>query len=76
MIKSSQHVVPKDGSWAVRKEGASRATKVFGTQGEAVKFARDVAKKHCGELYVHRADGTIRDRKSYGNDPCPPKDKH
>lgn len=75
MAKSNQHVVPKDGGWAVRKQGASRATKVFNTQTEAVQFARNVAKKNSGELYIHRADGTIRDRKSYGNDPCPPRDK-
>ncbi len=75
MTKSNQHVVPKDGGWAVRKQGAARATKVFGTQTEAVAFARNVAKRNSGELFIHGADGTIRDRKSYGNDPCPPRDK-
>jgi hypothetical protein len=24
---------------------------------------------------IHRPDGTIRDKDSYGNDPNPPKDK-
>ena len=36
MGKSNQHVVPKDGGWAVRRQGAHRVTKVFDTQGEAV----------------------------------------
>ncbi len=75
MGKSNQHVVPKDGSWAVRKQGSSRATKVFTTQNDAVKFARGVAKKGCGELFIHRPDGTVRSRQSYGSDPCPPRDK-
>ena len=75
MAKSNQHVIPEDGGWAVRKQGAARVTKVFNTQNEAVQFARTLAKKNSGELFIHKADGTIRDRKSYGNDPCPPRDK-
>lgn len=75
MAKSNQHVVPKDGGWAVRKQGATKATKIFTNQSEAVQFARGVAKKQSGELFIHKADGTIRERRSYGNDPCPPRDK-
>lgn len=69
MAKKNQHVVPKDGEWAVRRDGASRASKVFNTQSEAIKFARNQAMKHSGELYIHNADGSILDRRSYGNDP-------
>ena len=65
MVKNSQHVVPKDGGWAVRKQGAVKATKVFSTQNEAVQFARNVARKQSGELFIHKADGTIRERQSY-----------
>ena len=73
-MKKSQHVVPRnDGGWAVRKSGAGRASKVFLSQHEAVRYAREVARKEGGEMYVHRADGTIRDRSSYGNDPHLPK---
>ena len=76
MAKKSRHVVPnqKD-SWSVRKSGASRASRVFKTQSEAIKFARKQAKKEGSELYIHKKDGTIRQKDSYGNDPCPPKDK-
>jgi hypothetical protein len=66
--KSNQHVVPRDGGWAVRKQGSSRVTRVFDTQSEAVGFARRVAKKSSGDVFIHRADGTIRDRESYGVD--------
>lgn len=76
MAKKDQHVVPStSGGWAVRKTGAERASKVFPTQGEAIKHARQVAKKERSELYIHKKDGTIRGRDSYGNDPFPPKDK-
>ena len=75
MTKNGTHVVPRDDGWAVRKEGASRASKIFTTQADAVKYARELAQKEKAELYVHRRDGTIRERSSYGNDPFPPKDK-
>jgi hypothetical protein len=76
MAKKGQHVVPStSGGWAVRKTGAERASKVFPTQQDAIKHARQVAKKEKSELYVHKKDGTIRERDSYGRDPFPPKDK-
>ena len=76
MSKKTHHVVPnQSGGWSVRKGGASRASKVFDRQSEAIDYAKDLAKKNSSELYVHRTDGTIREKSSYGNDPNPPKDK-
>lgn len=76
MTKKSQHVVPSpNGGWSVRKTGASRASKVFDTQSEAVGYGKALAKKEKSELYIHRRDGTIRQRDSYGSDPAPPKSK-
>lgn len=70
----AKHVVPRPkGEWAVRNSGASRATKVFETQKEAIKFGREAARKDGVEFYVHRKDGTIRERDSYGRDPHPPR---
>lgn len=74
MDKASRHVVPKSkGRWAVRKSGASRATRVFETQKEAEHFAKEIAQKEHTELYIHGRDGTIRDRKDYGSDTFSPK---
>lgn len=75
MIKNSRHVVPRQDGWAVKKSGATRASKVFDTQEDAIKYGRSQAKKESGELYVHRKDGTIRERDSYGHDPYPPQDR-
>lgn len=75
MAKRSQHVVPSPrGGWAVRLTGATRASKTFDSQAAAIAYARDLARKDNGELYVHRKDGTIRSRDSYGSDPFPPRD--
>lgn len=70
--KGNQHVVPREGEWAVRKGGSSRDTRRFSTQKEAIRAARRIAKNQGGELLVHGRDGRIRDRRSYGNDPHPP----
>lgn len=53
--------------------GNSRATVVTGTQKEAIRAGREIAKNQGGELFVHNKQGRIRERDSYGNDPFPPK---
>lgn len=73
MAKPSKHVMPAGGKWSVRSTGAKRATAVFDTQKEAVAKGRELAKASKTELYIHGADGRIRERNSYGHDPYPPK---
>lgn len=72
----SKHVVHNPGGgWKVKSGGASRASKVFDKQSDAIAYARSAARKDNAELFVHGRDGTIRERNSYGKDPCPPRDK-
>lgn len=73
MTKRNQHVVPRDGAWAVKGEGSSRATVIVNTQKEAIERARDIARNQGTELLIHGLDGRIRERDSHGNDPFPPK---
>ena len=54
--------------------GNQKATKVFDTQKEAIDYGRNIAKNQQSKLVIHRPSGQIRDKDSYGNDPCPPKD--
>jgi hypothetical protein len=73
----NQHVVPQGQDWAVRGAGNSRVTSKHSTQGEAIDAARGIARNQGSEVIIHRPDGRIRDKDSYGNDPCPPRDtKH
>ena len=68
MTKEGKHVIPRStGGWSVRHSGATRASKTFDTQAEAVHYARDIAKKANTDLYVHRKDGTVRHKDSYRN---------
>ena len=73
MAKRNQHVVLHDGGWAVRGAGSRRASSVHSTQEEAINAAREIARNQRSELFIHRKDGRIRDRFSYGNDPFPPR---
>jgi hypothetical protein len=67
MSEQKQHVVPSNGGWAVRRSGASRASRVFETRREAVTYARGLARKEGSVLYVHDRDGTVRNRDNYAN---------
>ena len=70
--KRNQHVVPTKGRWAVKGAGTSRATKVFDTQREAIERGREIARNQQSELLIHRRDGRIREKNTYGRDPYPP----
>ena len=63
------HVVPNGDDWSAKREDAQRASRNFGTQADAAAYAREVARREGGELFIHRPNGEIRDRDSYGNDP-------
>ena len=73
MAGKSQHVVPRGSGWGVLTSGASRASKVFATQSEAIDEARAKARRKKTELYIHGANGLIRERNSYSLDPFPPR---
>ena len=53
MPRKVQHVVPRNGKWAVRKSGSYRVSRYFNTQSEAVDAARDIARRERTELYIH-----------------------
>jgi hypothetical protein len=73
MKRDNQHVVPHQGRWAVRGEGAARATAVHNTQAAAIDQGRGIARNRGSELLVHGRDGRIRERDSHGPDKHPPK---
>ncbi len=62
---TSQHVLPRDGSWVVKRAGAQSVTRVFTTQQEARKYAEVVARNQGTALFVHGRDGRIRDREDF-----------
>lgn len=67
------HTVPRDGGWANRREGSDRVSRVYPTQGEAAEAGRQTAINDRTEHIIHRPNGEIGRRNSYGNDPFPPR---
>ncbi|MFO1100887.1 MAG: DUF2188 domain-containing protein [Xanthobacteraceae bacterium] len=63
----------RSSGWAVKKEGASRASSVHNTQSEAWNEARRLARGAGGEAFLKGENGQIRARNTYGKDPFPPK---
>jgi hypothetical protein len=63
----------RDGQWAVKKEGSSRASSLHNTQAEAWNETRRLARGSGGEAFLQGENGKIRARNTYGKDPYPPK---
>jgi hypothetical protein len=75
MTTNSHHVVPAPkGGWNVIKSGAERASKHFKVKKDAEEWARQVSINQQSALYIHKRDGTIQSKDSYGNNPQPPVD--
>ncbi len=74
MSKKNVHVVPQGNKWAVKPEGG-KPTSTHRTQGAAEDAGRRLAKQNEAELVIHRPNGQIRDKDSFGADPNPPKDR-
>ena len=56
-----------DGGWKVQAEGASRATSVHKTKGEAVANAKELASgRPPSQLLVYKQDGTVHTAQIYG----------
>lgn len=66
MTGKNQHVIPTGDRWAVRRGGASRSSRVFDTQREAIAAARDIARNQGADLFIHDLNGRIREHESFG----------
>lgn len=71
--KPPVHTVPHGDGWANRREGSSRVAKVFARKSDAQAAGRVTAMRDHTEHHIHKKDGSIGARNSYGNDPHPPK---
>lgn len=65
----SRYVVRHGDEWASIRDGASRVSKVFRTQGKAIDYSRHLARKEGVELRIQGRDGKFRQCDSYGHDP-------
>ena len=56
-------------NWRNISEGASRPGRTYDTKEEARTAGREMAKERHVEHIIHKQNGQIGSRNSYGNDP-------
>jgi hypothetical protein len=69
MKKHRLHVMPHRRGWQIKRDGASRASRVLPSKAEAQAEGRALAARNELELVIHGRDYLIQDSDSYGNDP-------
>ncbi len=76
-MRKEIHIVHNSsrGGWDAKRPHAKRVSKHFETKKETLDWSRNFAKKEGLEMIPHRKDSQIQNPNSYGNDPCPPRDK-
>lgn len=72
MARGWIHTVHKNGQWVNEEEGGGTLSR-HTTKDAAVAAGRDEARRRRTEHVIHRMDGTIEERNSYGSDPFPPR---
>lgn len=75
MSKKNIHTVPFGSKWAIKREGVEKPVSTHHLKSTALNKGASIAKKNKVEHVIHGRNGRIQDKDSYGNDPCPPKDK-
>lgn len=69
MLKARRHVVPNlHGGWSVLRSGASRASRRFPTEADAVAYAARFAKREGMPVYIHDSGGEVLRKETYGAD--------
>ena len=63
--RKNQHIVKADDGWAVRRGGASRASRVFETKEKATDYGKERAKESGSTIFIHGKDGRIQGSRSY-----------
>jgi len=73
MARNIYDVSPSGDTWTVRKRGATSAAGTFDRKQDAIDFGVKLARANePSQLVIRRANGTIEDERTYGNDPYPP----
>ena len=69
IVMEGRYVVRHGNDWASTKAGATRVSKVFRTQAEAIAYTRPIAREEGVELRIQGRYGLFRECDSHGHDP-------
>lgn len=75
MARTEVHALPHGGKWAVKQDHAEKASLPFDAKAEALACGRELGQRVGAEMILHTRDGRSQNPNSYGNDPCPPRDR-
>lgn len=76
MANKNVHTTPNpSGQGWVNRVGGEIVSR-HRTQENARERGREIARENHSEHSIHRKDGSIGTKNSYGNDPNPPKDRN
>lgn len=73
MSKRPVHAVPHGDGWVNRRAGWDRVAKAFPSEAQSQAAGRNTARREHTEHFIHRNNGTIGERSSYGNDALRPR---
>jgi hypothetical protein len=69
------HITKSDAGWALKKQGAQRASKTASTKAEIMTLAGEFLSGKTASLKVHKEDGTIQEERTYPRSADPSKTK-
>lgn len=69
------HITPTENGWALKKQGAERASKTATTKVEIIKLATEFLDGKTASLKIHKEDGTIQEERTYPRSADPKKNK-
>ncbi|MDQ0654473.1 hypothetical protein SAMN04490182_1864 [Pseudomonas cedrina] len=69
------HITPTENGWALKKQGAERASKTAATKAEIVKLASEFLEGKTASLKIHKQDGSIEEERTYPRSADPRKTK-
>ncbi|MEW5506833.1 DUF2188 domain-containing protein [Pseudomonas antarctica] len=69
------HITPTENGWALKKQGAERASKTGTTKVEIIKLATEFLDGKTASLKIHKEDGTIQEERTYPRSADPKKTK-
>jgi hypothetical protein len=69
------HITPAENGWALKKEGAGRASKTATTKAEIIELASEFLDGKTASLKIHKEDGSIQEERTYPRRAHPTKTK-
>lgn len=66
------HITKTDNGWALKKEGADRASKTAETKAKITAVAREFLTGKIASLKTHKEDGKVQEERTHHRKAAPP----